>query len=85
MTKTPKSRFTHTDIDLMRARMKLTPSQRLQSMIDAHALLVGIMRGRLRVQYPELSDRELNLKVIEEIERAKRLPSRSHAVSRHST
>lgn len=78
------ARFTHTDIDLMRARIKLTPGQRLQAMFDAHAMLVGITRGRLRARYPDLSDHDLNLKVVEEIERAKRLPSRSHAVSRHS-
>jgi len=67
-------RFTHTDIDLLRARMKLTPGQRIQAMLDTHALMVGIMRGRLRTRYPELSDRELNLKVVEEMERTKRLP-----------
>ncbi len=78
-----RDRFTHTDIDLMRARMKLTPGQRLQAMFDAHAMMVGVTRGRLRGRYPDLSDHDLNLKVIEEIERAKRLPSRSHAVSRH--
>lgn len=80
-----KRRFTHTDIDLLRARIKLTPGQRLQAMFDAHAMLVGITRGRLRARYPDLSDHDLNLKVIEEIERTKHLPSRSHAVSRHST
>lgn len=85
MSQVANRRFTHTDIDLMRARMKLTPSQRLQAMFDAHAMLVGITRGRLRVRYPALSDRDLNLKVIEEIERAKRLPSRSHALSRYSS
>ena len=71
--------FTHTDIDLLRARMKLTPSQRIQVMLDAHALMVGITRGRLRPHYPALSDRELNLKVIEEMERTKR-PSRYASV-----
>lgn len=85
MTGPKERRFTHTDIDLLRARMKLTPGQRLQAMLDAHAVMVGITRGRLRSRYPELSDRALNLKVIEEIERAKRLPSRSHALSRHSS
>lgn len=85
MSDPKERRFTHTDIDLLRARMKLTPGQRLQAMLDAHAVMVGITRGRLRPRYPELSDRELNLKVIEEIERVKRLPSRSHALSRHSS
>ena len=77
-------RFTHTDIDLLRARMKLTPSQRLQAMLDAHSLMVGVTRGRLRTRYPELSDRELSLKVIEEIERAKRLPPYTSVPPRRS-
>lgn len=71
-----KRRPTHTDIDLLRARMKLTSGQRLQAMIDANAVLTGIIRGRLRTRFPDLSDRDLNLKVIEEIERAKRLSTR---------
>jgi hypothetical protein len=85
MTQAQKLRFTHTDIDLMRARMKLTLGQRLQVMLDGHVLLVGITRSRLRGRYPALSDRDLNLKVIEDIKRVKRLPSRSHTVSRHPT
>lgn len=62
-------RFTHTDIDLMKARMKLSPGQRIQAMLDARALLFGIMRGRIRQQHPDMSNRELNVKVIEEIDR----------------
>lgn len=62
-------RFTHTDIDLMKARMNLSSGQRIQAMPDARALLFGIMRGRVRHQYPDILDRELNLKVIEEIDR----------------
>ena len=85
MPDSKERRFAHTDIELLRARMKLTPGQRLQAMLDTHALVVGITRGRLRPRYPELSDRALNLKVIEELERVKRLPSRSHALSRHSS
>jgi hypothetical protein len=59
----------HTDMELLRLRLTLTPGQRLQAMFDARFLLVGMIRGRLRQQYPELSDVELNLKVLEEIER----------------
>jgi len=62
--------FTHTDMELMRLRLKLSPGQRLQAMLDARELVVGIMRGRLRSRYPDLSDREINLKLPEEIERA---------------
>lgn len=74
-----KRRFTHTDIDLLRARMKLPPGQRIQAMLDAHALMVAVARGRLRVCHPKLSERELNLKVVEEMERTKR-PSRYSSV-----
>jgi hypothetical protein len=61
----------HTDIDLLRLKLKLTPGQRLRAMDDARQLVIGLKRGRLRSQYPELSDLELNLKILEEIERAK--------------
>ena len=61
--------FTHTDIELMKARMKLSPGQRIQAMLDARALLFGIMRGRIRQQYPDLAERAFNVKVIEEIDR----------------
>jgi hypothetical protein len=33
---------------------------------------VGLIRGRLRRRYPDLDQRELNLKVLEELERANR-------------
>ena len=68
-------RITHTDLELMRLRMNLSPGQRLQAMLDARAVLVGIIRGRLRKRYPNLSNRELNLKILEEIERAQRAGS----------
>lgn len=62
----------HTDIELMRLKLKASPSQRIQSMLDARQFVFGIIRGRLRTQYPDISDQELNLKMFEEIERAKR-------------
>jgi hypothetical protein len=65
-----RSKFTYTDMDLLRLRLGLTPGQRLQAMFDARALLAGIIRGRLRQQYPDLPNPELNLKMLEEIERA---------------
>ena len=77
------SKFAHTDIELLRLRLSLTPGQRLQAMFDARSLLVGIIRGRLRQQYPHLSDPELNLKMLEEIERAQSIKSRSQFFSRH--
>jgi hypothetical protein len=36
-----------------------------------------LIRGRLRRRYPDLPSRELNLKVLEEIERAQRTSRRS--------
>lgn len=64
-------KFTNTDIELMRLRLLLTPGQRIQAMLDARTVLVGMIRGRLRQQYPDLPVAELNLKLLDEIERAK--------------
>jgi hypothetical protein len=77
-------RFTHTDIELMRLRLSLTPGQRLQAMFDARAVLVGMIRGRLRQRYPDIPEAELNLKVLEEIERAQSVRPWSQSLSRHS-
>jgi hypothetical protein len=84
VTHTLTGPFTHTDIELMRLRMKLSPGQRLQAMLEARALVVGIIRGRLQTRYPELSDQEINLKILEEIERAQRIRARPHSFSRYS-
>ena len=64
------SQFAHTDMDLLRLRLSLSPGQRIQAMLDARALVVGIIRGRLRNKYPNIPEAELNLKMLEEIERA---------------
>ena len=45
----------------------------IQRMLDARDLAVGLIRGRLRRQFPEASAREINLKLLEEIERVKQL------------
>ncbi len=73
----PVSRFDPVDIELLFIRIKLSPGQRLQAMLDARELLVGLIRGRLRQQYPQLSTREINLKVLEEIDRAQQIRPRS--------
>ena len=80
MTKPGVPPFAHTDMELMRIRMKLTPGQRLQAMVDARLVLVGFRRARLRRQYPDLSERDLNLKLLEEIDRAKKLAARPHPI-----
>ena len=43
-----RHRLDPVDIELMRARVRLTPAQRLQSMLDARELVVGLIRGRLQ-------------------------------------
>jgi hypothetical protein len=65
--------FDPLDRDLVRIRSKLSPGQRIQAMLDSHEMIVSLIRGRLQQQYPHLSTREVNLKVLEEIERAKRV------------
>jgi hypothetical protein len=64
-------RFGPVDLEQMRLLARLSPGERIQLMLDARELAVGLIRGRLRRQYPHLSPRELNLKVLEEIDRRK--------------
>ncbi len=79
------SHFAQTDMELMRLRLSLSPGQRIQAMLDARALVVGIIRGRLRRKYPDIPETELNLKMLEEIERAQNVKPWLRSVSRHST
>jgi hypothetical protein len=69
-------RFDPVDEQQLRLSARLTPGQRIQRMLDARELAVGLIRGRLRRRYPDLPSRELNLKVLEEIERAQRTSRR---------
>jgi hypothetical protein len=66
-------RFDPVDVQLMRLLGQLTPGGRIQAMLDARELVVGLIRGRLGRQYPELSPRELNLKLLEELDRVQRM------------
>jgi hypothetical protein len=74
-------RFDPVDHDFFRMRGRLSPAQRLQAMLAAREWVVGGIRGRLRRRYPDLSSHELNLKVLEEIERAERRQSRPQPFS----
>ena len=67
--------FEPIDVTQIRLTGQLSNGQRLQRMLDARELAVGLIRGRLRRQYPHLSPADLNLKVLEEIERAKGIVS----------
>ena len=53
--------------------MRLSPGQRIKVMLDAREFAVGLIHGRLRRKYPDLLPRELNLKVLEEIDRVERI------------
>ncbi len=66
-------RFDPVDLNQMRLLAQLPPGRRFQRMLDARELTVGLIRGRLRRQYPNLPLSDLNMKVLEEIERAKRI------------
>lgn len=63
-------RFDPIDIEQVRLLSRLPPGRRIQVLLDARELAVGLIRGRLYRQHPQLSLRELNLMVLEEIERA---------------
>lgn len=65
-------RFDPVDLEQVRLLAHLPPGRRVQAMLDARELAVGLIRGRLRRQHPALSSGELNLKVLEEIARAQR-------------
>ncbi len=66
-------RFDPIDEEQFRLLCNLSPGQRIRVMLDARELAVGLIRGRVRRQYPDMSLRELNLKVLEEIERVKQI------------
>ncbi len=65
-------RFDPVDLEQVRMLGRLFPGRRIQTMLDARELAVGLIRGRLRRQYPDLSLRVLNLKILEDVARAGR-------------
>jgi hypothetical protein len=54
----------------------LPASSRVRAMLEARELAVGLIRGRLRRRYPDLSAADLNLKVVEELSHASQRPAR---------
>ncbi len=77
----PKYRFDPVDHSFMRIRGRLSLGERLLAMLAAREWVVGAHRARLRGLYPDLLPQEINLKVLEEIERAERRQTRPHPVS----
>jgi hypothetical protein len=65
-------RFDPVDLEQMRWLGRLPPGRRVRVMLEARELAVGLIRGRLRRQYPDLPAQALNLKVLEEVARAER-------------
>ena len=65
-------RFDPVDLEQMRLLGQLSPGGRIRVMLDARELAVGLIRGRLRRQNPELSLSLLNIKVLEEVARVQR-------------
>ncbi len=65
-------RFDLLDLEHVLRLGQLGPGGRIRVMLDARELALGLIRGRLRRRYPDLSLSEINLKVLEEIDRAER-------------
>ena len=66
-------RFDPIDMNEKRLLAQLSSGQRIRRLLDAREVAVGLIRGRLQRQYPDASAREINLKLLEEIERVKQL------------
>lgn len=59
------------DLEQIRLLAKIPPHKRVRAMLEARELAVGLIRGRLRRKFPDLSINLLNLKVLEELARAR--------------
>ena len=68
-------RFDSVDITQMRLLANLPPGRRVYVMLEAQALARGMIKSRLRRQYPQASDRELGLKLLEEVSRDRPSPT----------
>ncbi len=64
------------DQKLVQLLAHLPAAKRVRVMLEARELAVGLIRGRLRRRYPDLSVEALNLKVLEEISRGEKRTTR---------
>jgi len=55
------------DWEQLRLLGKLPFAKRIRVMLEAQALALSIIRGRVRRRYPNLSQREINLLVLKEV------------------
>ena len=67
-------RFGPVDWEQVHLLLRLEPYQRVRVMLEARELAVTLIRARLERQFPDLSPREINLKLVEEVSRARPLP-----------
>ena len=75
MEDNPGFRFDMVDRQLIELVGRLPAQKRLRAMLDARELAVGLMRGRLRRRFPEISEVELNFKVLEVTTLAHKTPT----------
>ena len=68
-----KSAFRSEAVDREQIRLlaKLPPHKRVRAMLEARELAVELIRGRLRRKFPDLPINLLNMKVLEELSRAR--------------
>ena len=62
--------FDPIDEEYLRLLGRLGAGRRLLAMVDAHELVYGLIRGRLRRRHPDLSAIEMGQMLLEEIARA---------------
>jgi len=67
MTETRESPWGPLDLEQLRLLAQVPVAKRVRTMLEAQALAMSIVRGRLRRQYPQLSQREINLLVLKEV------------------
>jgi hypothetical protein len=68
------------DHDLLRLLGSVSPAQRIRNMLEAQDFAMALIRDRLYRQFPDLSAREINLKLFEEIARDERARSQFHTL-----
>lgn len=69
MTETRANPWGPLDLEQLRLLAQVPVAKRLRTMLEAQALAMSIVRGRLRRRYPHLSRREINLLVLKEVSR----------------
>jgi hypothetical protein len=55
------------DLEQLRLLARVPVAKRVRTMLEAQALAMSIVRGRLRRRCPHLSQREINLLVLKEV------------------